>query len=106
MVAPLTGDGMGMGLRSAELAATILQAAFRQELTWEQAAAEYDRRWRQAFLPRLRWGRRLEALLLRPRLAGLACLALNLAPWLVDAIYRRTRDITPVVEDVGEAGLP
>lgn len=106
MVAPLTGDGMGMGLRSAELAATILQAAFRQELTWEQAAAEYDRRWRQAFLPRLRWGRRLEALLLRPRLAGLACLALNLAPWLVDAIYRRTRDITPVVGDVGEAGLP
>jgi 2-polyprenyl-6-methoxyphenol hydroxylase-like FAD-dependent oxidoreductase len=104
MVAPLTGDGMGMGLRSAELAATILQAAFRQELTWEQALAEYDRRWRRAFLPRLRWGRRLEAMLLRPRLAGLARLALNLAPWLMDAIYSRTRGITPVARDFGEAG--
>ena len=91
---------MGMGLRSAELAATILQAAFRRELTWEQTAAEYDHRWRRAFLPRLRWGRCLEAMLLRPRLAGLACQVLTLAPWLMDAIYRCTRDIPPGSEDV------
>ena len=97
---------MGMGLRSAELAATIMQAAFRRELTWERAAAEYDRRWRRAFLPRLRWGRCLEAILLRPPLAKLGCLTLNLAPQLMDAMYRRTREITPVVRDCGEAGLP
>ena len=106
MVAPLTGDGMGLGLRSAELAATIMQAAFRRELTWERAAAEYDRRWRRAFLPRLRWGRCLEAILLRPPLAKLGCLTLNLAPQLMDAMYRRTREMPPVLRDVGETELP
>jgi hypothetical protein len=83
-----------------------MQAALRQELTWERAAAAYDRRWRQAFLPRLRWGRCLEAMLLRPPLAKFACLALSLAPRLMDAMYRRTREMTPVLRDFGETELP
>lgn len=102
MVAPLTGDGMGMGLRSAELAATWLGAACRQELSWQEATDVYYHRWQQAFGPRLRWGKHLEAILLRPRLAALACMALNLMPPLVDAIYRRTRDIDPSATHVGE----
>jgi menaquinone-9 beta-reductase len=96
MVAPLTGDGMGMGLRAAEVAAATMLALFRQELSWEQATAEYVRRWRQEFLPRLRWGRRLQALLLQARLASLSCVALHYVPSLVDQIYRRTRQLAPV----------
>jgi flavin-dependent dehydrogenase len=68
MVAPLTGDGMGMGLRTAELAATMMLAGFWKELPWDQTSAEYARHWQREFLPRLRWGRCLEAILLRPRL--------------------------------------
>jgi flavin-dependent dehydrogenase len=96
MVAPLTGDGMGMGLRAAELAATIMLAVFWQECPWEQATAEYARRWRREFLPRLRWGRSLEAMLLQPRLASLSCVALHCAPSFMDRIYRRTRQLFPV----------
>jgi flavin-dependent dehydrogenase len=95
MVAPLTGDGMGMGLRAAEVAATTMLAFFQQELPWDQATAEYVRRWQQEFLPRLRWGRYLEALLLQPRLASLSCVALHYIPSLVDQIYRRTRQLAP-----------
>jgi flavin-dependent dehydrogenase len=102
MVAPLTGDGMGMGLRAAELAATIELAMFRRELPWDQAADEYARRWRREFLPRLRWGRRLEAMLLRPRLAMLSCCALSCMPSLVDQLYRRTRQLIPVVKSSSE----
>jgi flavin-dependent dehydrogenase len=92
-IAPFTGDGMGMAMQAAELAAGLLLAAFRGELAWEEAAAEYERRWRRAFLPRLRWGRRLETLLLQPGLATLACLALRWLPALLPLLYRRTRDV-------------
>lgn len=95
MIAPLTGDGMGMGLRAAELAATTLLQAFRGDLTWQQATAEYADRWWQEFIPRLRWGRRLEAMLLNPRLATLGCVVLKLTPWLIPLIYRRTRGSAP-----------
>jgi flavin-dependent dehydrogenase len=102
MVAPLTGDGMGMGLRAAELAATWLKAAFRQEVSGQKATDGYSQHWRQAFLPRLRWGKCLETILLRPRLAALACESLNLVPSLFDSLYRRTRDIDPGARRVGE----
>jgi menaquinone-9 beta-reductase len=95
MVAPLTGDGMGMGLRTAELAATMMLQVFRQELPWHQAMAEYARHWRREFLPRLRWGQGLEAFLLQPRLAALACVALRCVPALVCQLYRRTRQPWP-----------
>jgi 2-polyprenyl-6-methoxyphenol hydroxylase-like FAD-dependent oxidoreductase len=96
MVAPLTGDGMGMGLRAAELAATMMLAVFCQESPWDQVTAEYARRWQREFLPRLRWGRGLEATLLQPRLASLACVALHRVPSLMDQIYRRTRQLFPI----------
>jgi menaquinone-9 beta-reductase len=95
MVAPFTGDGMGMGLRAAELATTTLLMAFRRELPWAQASTEYARRWQREFRPCLRWGRRLEAILLRPRLAAVACLALDRMPSLTDWCYHRTRHMNP-----------
>jgi menaquinone-9 beta-reductase len=96
MVAPLTGDGMGMGLRTAEFAATMMRAVFWQESAWDQVTAEYARRWQREFLPRLRWGRGLEATLLHPRLAALACVTLHRMPTLMDQIYRRTRYLIPL----------
>jgi flavin-dependent dehydrogenase len=62
MIAPLTGDGMGMALCGAELAAETSLAALRGGCSWEQATAAYARRWRHEFSPRLRWGRWLNNL--------------------------------------------
>jgi hypothetical protein len=87
-----------MGLRAAELATTILLMAFRRELPWAQASTEYARRWQQEFRPCLRWGRRLEGILLRPRLAALACLALSWMPSLTDCFYHRTRHMSPTTD--------
>ena len=98
MVAPLTGDGMGMGLRAAELAATMMLAVFRQELPWNLATAEYARRWQGEFRPRLQWGQGLEALLLQPRLALLACGVLYWVPQLMPQVYRRTRQLAPATD--------
>jgi flavin-dependent dehydrogenase len=103
MVAPLTGDGMGMGLRSAELAATLIRAVLGGECAWQQASAEYARRWQREFGPRLRWGRGLETILLHPRLASLACVVLQRVPWFMDRVYRRTRQLSPVLTTSGES---
>jgi flavin-dependent dehydrogenase len=100
MVAPLTGDGMGMALRTAELAATITRMSFQHELTWEQASREYGRQWRCEFWPRLRWGRHLESILIRPSTARLACLALHWVPPLTAMLYRRTRQVITTTEQV------
>jgi flavin-dependent dehydrogenase len=93
MVAPLTGDGMGMALRAAELAATIMLKGFQRKLPWADASIQYTQRWRREFLPRLRWGRCIEGILLRPRAASLAYLALHWLPSLTDMLYHRTRQI-------------
>jgi menaquinone-9 beta-reductase len=100
IIAPLTGDGMGMGMRAAELAATTLLSVFHRELSWAQATAEYARRWRHEFQPRLRWGRILESVLLQPKLASLACVGLYCAPSLLRQVYHRTRQCLP------ESGSP
>jgi flavin-dependent dehydrogenase len=103
MVAPLTGDGMAMGLRAAELAATMMLEVFQQESLWRIAMAEYAHRWQEEFLPRLRWGRRLEALLLQPRLATFACGALDRMPRLLHQLYRRTRQLAPATAPAMDA---
>jgi flavin-dependent dehydrogenase len=93
MIAPLTGDGMGMGMQGAERAATLLVAGFRNDLGWAEASLEYERCWRREFWSRVGWGRRLETILRRPWLASLACLTLGAMPSLMNAIYHRTRDL-------------
>ncbi len=105
MIAPLTGDGMSMALRSAEIAAATLRAAFGGHLTWERAAAAYVAGWRRVFSRRLWWGERLERTLLSPQLAGLACLVLNLMPALMGPVYRCTRDIVPLYPGQARAGM-
>jgi flavin-dependent dehydrogenase len=95
MVAPLTGDGMAMGLRTAELAATMMLEVFRRESPWDLATAEYWRRWQGEFAPRLRWGQGLEAVLLHPRLASMACGMLQWVPGLIPQLFRRTRQLAP-----------
>jgi hypothetical protein len=90
-------------LRTAELAATMMLDIFWKELSWEQLSAEYARHWKREFLPRLRWGRGLEALLLRPRLAWLSSTALYYLPWLMEQLYRRTRRLFPLPSSPMEA---
>lgn len=100
MIAPLTGDGMGMAMQAAERAARLLLATFREDLTWAEASLEYERGWRQDFSSRVRWGRGLETIFRHPWLASLACMGLRAMPSLINAIYCRTRDLNvSVAED-------
>jgi flavin-dependent dehydrogenase len=93
MIAPLTGDGMGMAMQAAEQAATLVLAAFRGHLSWAEASRTYERVWHREFSSRIRWGRRLEGVLRRPWSASLACMALGVMPSIMGALYGCTRDL-------------
>jgi digeranylgeranylglycerophospholipid reductase len=53
-VKPLSGGGIFTGMRCAEIAATVADAALRQNDLSERALSEYDRRWREELGEELR----------------------------------------------------
>ena len=96
MVAPLTGDGMGMGLRAAELAATMMRAVFWQESAWDLVTAEYVRRWQRRISAAPALGTSTGGRAPTTTL-GLACVC-NLAPHAVTygSDLSRTRQLFPL----------
>ncbi len=91
MIAPLCGDGMAMALHGAELLAPRLAAHLAGHTTRAAFEADYAAAWTRSFVPRLRLGRALHAVLTRPALAS-AALRLGAAlPGLAAYVVRRTR---------------
>ena len=91
LVAPLTGDGQAMALRSAALVAPILFDLLRSRLDPTQARLLYGRAWREEFHARLRDARILQRLLLSRTALQAALLVLPHAPRVGRAILQRTR---------------
>jgi len=85
MIAPLCGDGQAMALESAVLLAELMIAGDGD------LAGRWDDAWRRRFSSRLRVGRRLQALLIRPAASELTLRALTLWPKLAASLLSRTR---------------
>lgn len=82
MIAPLCGDGQAMALEGAVLLAELMAEGDAPEL-----ARRWDAAWRRRFSARLRVGRALQGLLMRPALARTAVRAVDrwpalAAPWI------------------------
>ena len=92
LIAPLAGDGMSMALHGGLMAADWLTRFLRSQVDAHAVRAGYGADWQRAFAGRLRLGRRLQAVLLRPRLLEAGLAALNLAPALGDYFVTHTRD--------------
>ncbi|MCZ7572230.1 MAG: NAD(P)/FAD-dependent oxidoreductase [Ardenticatenaceae bacterium] len=91
LISPLAGDGMAMALRSAELAAPLVHD-FLAGGNGTALTAGYTTAWTREFRPRLRLGRLIQPLFLRPRWLSLGLRLLRLAPALGDHLIRATRD--------------
>lgn len=93
---PLTGQGIFRALRSAEMAAAVIDSALGEDRVSGRAVAGYARRLRRSFAPGRRLQRTIEAAISREwsreavidRLAG--------APASTDALIRVTGDARPV----------
>ena len=98
---PFTGEGIGMALRGAEMAAEALAQALRRGEVTRRALQPYAAARRAAFRDRLRLDRLLQALLRRPRLADWAARRLSRDQGLADLLARVTGDTVAAAEVLG-----
>ncbi len=89
---PFTGEGIGMALRGAELAAEVLGGALRRGEVGRRALGPYEIERRRVFGARLRLDRLLQALLEHPRLTDWVARRLRRDPALADLLARVTGD--------------
>ncbi len=89
---PFTGEGIGMALRGAGLAAEVLCGALRRGEVGRRALAPYETERRRAFRARLRLDRLLQGILARPPLTDWVAHRLRRDPDLADLLARVAGD--------------
>ncbi len=90
MIAPLCGDGQSMALEGAILLAELMESGDDATL-----ARRWEKAWRRRFAARLRVGRGLQNLLMRPAVAEAAARAVGAWPALAAPLLAMTRGSTP-----------
>ena len=92
---PFTGEGVGMALRAAEIAAETLDEALRRGDLSRRSLAGYERRRRRAFAGRFRVDRALQRILDHARLTDFVAARLERQPALADRLARVTAGLAP-----------
>ncbi len=91
LIHPLCGNGMAMAIHSAKIAAELI-ADFLKKDNQQRAKLEndYQMQWNKHFKRRLWMGRRLQSLLLNPRMSAIALSAMIAQPRLVQKLIKGT----------------
>jgi flavin-dependent dehydrogenase len=92
LIVPLAGDGIAMALQSGRLAGECTMGFLEGRLTPNALCRMYSRRWQRQFAARLRLGRALQPIMLRPRLLSLGLKALRANPAVGAYLVNHTRD--------------
>ncbi|MFN3755206.1 NAD(P)/FAD-dependent oxidoreductase [Flavobacterium sp.] len=91
LIHPLCGNGMAMAIHSAKIAAEVINN-FSKEKIKSRATLEqiYTQQWNKNFKNRLRTGRLLANILLKPKLSNIAFRIVMIAPFLLPMIIKKT----------------
>jgi len=90
MIAPLCGNGMSMALHASAIAFPIVEMFLMKEISRKEMERSYSRQWRNLFAARLKRGRMLQPLLVKPALSNAAISLLKTFPLLMKPIVRST----------------
>lgn len=93
LIAPLAGDGMAMALYGGKLAARYVAGLLRGDLSAAEVRAAYAREWEKQFRFRLRLGRFLQSIMLRPALISPGLRLVKAVPPLGRFFLHHTRDM-------------
>ncbi len=91
LIVPLAGNGIAMALESGRLAAGWLTRYLASQIEVEELRQGYPAEWRQCFDLRLRLGKAIQPVLLRPRLASMALRLMNTFPLAGQFLVEHTR---------------
>jgi flavin-dependent dehydrogenase len=91
-VDPFIGDGISLALRSGDLAAQCLQSFFSGQVSLQEAAAEYARRYRRQLAPVFRASSQLRNFLKLPGIVRRPVMSmLQRTPAITRRLVRMTR---------------
>ncbi|WP_373519478.1 NAD(P)/FAD-dependent oxidoreductase [Pricia sp.] len=91
LIHPLCGNGMAMAIHSAKIAAELITDFLKRD-NQQRAKLEndYQMKWNRHFKRRLWMGRRLQSLLLNPKLSAIVLSAMVAQPWLLQKLIKTT----------------
>lgn len=95
LITPLAGNGIAMALAGGTLAGTYITRFLCGEMSAAELRRAYPAAWNRRFSARLRLGRLLQPLLLRPWSAALALRLLNHLPAAGRYLINHTRETDP-----------
>ncbi len=91
MIHPLCGNGMGMAMRSSQLASQLIIEYLEHKIaTREVLEQRYTSLWKSTFQNRLRTGHAIATLFRNDILANLSLQIMRWCPWLLPKIIKRT----------------
>lgn len=91
VIAPLTGDGIGMAMQSAILAAEIISNVSKGRLSFSKAGEMYNSEWKRLFNLRLKTAASIQHIILSHLLDGAGMKAIKTFPRLLPALIKLTR---------------
>lgn len=89
-IAPLSGNGMSLALRSAFLAAVEINSFLSGQLSRSELEKRYTKQWKEHFNLRIRSGKYLQALFGKKSLTSFTIRLLKHLPWITDGFIRLT----------------
>ena len=91
MIHPLCGNGMGMAIRSSQLASQLIIDYLQQKIASRELLEQrYTSIWKSTFQKRLSTGHAIAALFRNDVFANLSLKVLRWSPWLLSKIIKRT----------------
>ncbi|WP_297765860.1 NAD(P)/FAD-dependent oxidoreductase [uncultured Muriicola sp.] len=91
LIHPLCGNGMAMAIHSAKIASELIHAYLKEGLSDRtRLEKEYTIKWYRTFGKRIRTGRRLQKLLMSPKIAELLFSLAILSPGILKSIIKKT----------------
>lgn len=91
LIHPLCGNGMAMAIHSAKIFSETFLKLFKQEGIKRVVIEEhYMQQWKHTFSKRLKAGRKIQSVLLRPMATSLGFSAAKLFPGIVPSLIKRT----------------
>jgi flavin-dependent dehydrogenase len=91
LIHPLCGNGMAIAIHSAKIASELIHTYLKEgQVDRTQLEKEYALQWHRTFGKRIRTGRRLQKLLMSPKVADLLFSLAVLSPGILKSIIKRT----------------
>ncbi|MFN3968066.1 NAD(P)/FAD-dependent oxidoreductase [Flavobacterium sp.] len=91
LIHPLCGNGMAMAIHSAKIAAEVIDDFLKEKIKSRVALEEvYTQHWNKNFKTRLKTGRLLANILLKPKLSDIVFRIVMIAPFLLPMIIKKT----------------